>query len=90
MRCTQNKAQPSCGYSSAVERHLAKVNVARSNRVTRLKNEGNRQSRWPSFLHIATERLVRTNAVVEPAQRTSSTTAEYQTILLHARGCEMN
>ena len=24
-----------CGYSSAVERHLAKVNVARSNRVTR-------------------------------------------------------
>lgn len=25
----------SCGYSSVVERHLAKVNVARSNRVTR-------------------------------------------------------
>ncbi len=25
-----------CGYSSVVERHLAKVNVARSNRVTRL------------------------------------------------------
>ena len=24
-----------CGYSSVVERHLAKVNVARSNRVTR-------------------------------------------------------
>ncbi len=28
-----------CGYSSAVERHLAKVNVARSNRVTRLLDE---------------------------------------------------
>ena len=28
-----------CGCSSVVERHLAKVNVARSNRVTRLKNQ---------------------------------------------------
>ena len=27
-----------CGYSSVVERHLAKVNVARSNRVTRFLN----------------------------------------------------
>lgn len=26
-----------CGYSSVVERHLAKVNVARSNRVTRFQ-----------------------------------------------------
>lgn len=30
-----------CGYSSVVERHLAKVNVARSNRVTRLLKSKN-------------------------------------------------
>jgi hypothetical protein len=31
------KASNICGYSSVVERHLAKVNVARSNRVTRFQ-----------------------------------------------------
>jgi hypothetical protein len=28
-----------CGHSSVVERHLAKVNVARSNRVARLEEK---------------------------------------------------
>ncbi len=32
-----NNKRTNCGYSSVVERHLAKVNVARSNRVTRFE-----------------------------------------------------
>jgi hypothetical protein len=32
------KRRKICGYSSVVERHLAKVHVARSNRVTRFRH----------------------------------------------------
>ena len=59
-----------CGYSSVVERHLAKVNVARSNRVTRLKTSNVRiqnQLKPCGFLSLSTNywslALVRTNPI---------------------------
>ena len=36
--CQYRKVLKFRGYSSVVERHLAKVNVARSNRVTRFES----------------------------------------------------
>jgi hypothetical protein len=45
-----------CGHSSVVERHLAKVNVARSNRVARLKKAKKRMKNPDRSFKIGDDR----------------------------------